>query len=108
MILDAGSVREGTLALAQEADFLLASEAFALEAAKLPDLEGPDNPRAALNALFGMNHSYVAITRGAKGLVYKDPQGVRESLPPFPPRRRIPPERGISSTEPLPTASTGE
>lgn len=78
VILDAGSVREGTLSLAREADFLLASEAFALQATGLPDLGSPENRKTALEALYEMNGAYVAITRGARGLIYKSPEGEGE------------------------------
>ena len=76
VILDAGSVHDGTRRLFDHADFLIASLKFAVEWTGRPDAD------AAL-AILGAQHPCVVITLGEKGLVWRR-GSERGSLPAFP------------------------
>ncbi|MCB0168744.1 MAG: carbohydrate kinase, partial [Anaerolineae bacterium] len=67
-VLDAGSVHRGTLALADQVDYLVCSEKFAL------DFTGETDVNAALSKLVECNPN-VVITMGAKGLLWQTPLG---------------------------------
>ena len=73
-ILDGGSVHHGTSSLAPRVDYLIVSEAFALEFTGVPHLDSPENRKKALKALQEANGRYAVITRGEKGLLYKSPE----------------------------------
>ncbi len=74
-ILDAGSVRQGTLELAGKVELLAASERFARDFAHLPDLRTEERRRAALAALRAEFRTNVVVTLGAEGLVWDSGAG---------------------------------
>jgi sugar/nucleoside kinase (ribokinase family) len=69
-ILDGGSVRCGTLELAQRVDHLVVSEKFARQFSGQPDLATDERQEAAVRALFEMNGHPVVVTLGERGLLY--------------------------------------
>lgn len=75
-VLDAGSVHRGTLALADQVDYLVCSEKFAL------DFTGETGVEAALSKLVECN-SNVVITMGVKGLRWQTALG-QGRLPAYP------------------------
>jgi sulfofructose kinase len=75
VILDAGSVHEGTTKLVNRAHYLLASERFAA------DYTGFSDPRLALRALSNLAPT-VVITLGKQGLLWSSSEGIG-SLPAF-------------------------
>lgn len=83
LILDGGSWREGTRVLAERADFLIVSEAFARDAAGVDDLESPENRHRALDFLFQLGGAPTAVTLGARGLIHKteEVEGYLEAFP---------------------------
>lgn len=75
IVLDAGSVHDGTLSLMHQVDYLIASEKFARHYSQEND------PRLALAALDGIA-PVVAVTRGADGVYWQDNDG-HHHLPAF-------------------------
>jgi sulfofructose kinase len=75
-VLDAGSVRQGTVVLTPLVDYLAASEKYAR------DFTGEQDMRQALKALH-RQAPFVVITRGEKGLIWKNVDG-EGTLPGFP------------------------
>jgi len=84
-ILDAGSWREGTAALAGKVDYLVASEKFALEVCELPRLDHEKDRRSCVNLLKGRYGHVVVVTLGERGLIADAGQGYF-ALPAFPAR----------------------
>ncbi len=82
-ILDAGSWREGTAALAGRVNYLAASERFALQATGLCSLETTEQQRSCLLQLRQKFSTTVIVTLGERGLVYDDGGGFRH-MPAFP------------------------
>lgn len=82
-ILDAGSVRPGTEALAGRVDHLVASERFACQFTGLADLDTPARQEQAVAALHACNGRPVVITRGEHGLLRGTGRAV-ERRPAFP------------------------
>lgn len=82
-ILDAGSWREGTAALAEKVDYLAASERFALQATGLTSLRGDGSRRSCLGMLRARFGTAVIVTLGERGLIVDDGSGFRH-LPAFP------------------------
>ncbi|WP_395743537.1 carbohydrate kinase family protein [Prosthecobacter sp.] len=82
-ILDAGSWREGTAALAGRVNYLAASERFALQATGLPDLQADASRRQCLVDLRKQFATRTIITLGERGLIYDEGHGFNE-LPAFP------------------------
>jgi sugar/nucleoside kinase (ribokinase family) len=74
-ILDAGSVREGTIELAKRVDFLIASRRFAQQ--WFNDSELSDEATAC-SRLAAMNPGVTAITLGERGCVYTDGEAVQQ------------------------------
>jgi sugar/nucleoside kinase (ribokinase family) len=71
-ILDAGSLRPGTEALAGKVDYLVASERFALSKTGLSDLKSQANRRKCLQCLAELNQGHVTITLGEAGLIHNE------------------------------------
>lgn len=71
-ILDAGSAREGTLALADKVTYLLASERFALQETGLPNLDSADLQQACLDMLAERFGTTAVVTLGERGLIVHD------------------------------------
>ena len=69
-VLDAGSVRDGTVGLAGRVGHLVASERFARQFTGLPALDTPDRRAAAVAALHRANGNPVVVTLGGRGLVH--------------------------------------
>lgn len=84
-ILDAGSWREGTAALAGKVDYLVASEKFALQASGVEAWDEKQDRRAAVKLLRERYGKAVAVTLGEQGLVGEDEEGFFV-LPAFPVR----------------------
>jgi sulfofructose kinase len=82
-ILDAGSWRQGTAALAGEVHYLAASERFALQATKLADLRSEATRRECLTRLHGMFTTKTIVTLGGNGLIFDDGGGFQH-IPAFP------------------------
>lgn len=74
-LLDAGSLNDGTQLLYNRVDYLVASEKFARQ------MSHEDDPRAALAALDGAA-PFIAVTWGAGGVYWQDPQG-QHHMPAF-------------------------
>lgn len=71
-MLDAGSLREGTDALAGRVDYLVCSERFARQATGLSALDSPDARSQCLARLRERNPRTVVVTLGERGLIYDD------------------------------------
>lgn len=63
VVVDAGSLRQGTLDLARESDYFIASEKFARE------LVGEDDPSEACRRMTELGPRVVGVTLGARGYV---------------------------------------
>lgn len=84
-ILDAGSLREGTAALAGQVNYLAASERFALQATGMNSLRDERDQRACLTKLREWFAATVIVTLGEHGLIFDDGAGFQH-LPAFPAR----------------------
>lgn len=84
-ILDAGSLRTGTEALAKRVNHLVASERFALQRTGIPDLLSDKNQRACLRHLRAAARpgATLVVTCGEHGLIY-DAEGECRRLPAAP------------------------
>lgn len=69
-ILDAGSARPGAVELARRVDHLVASERFACQLSRLPDLDVPARQATAMRKLHEHNGRPVVITLGERGLLW--------------------------------------
>lgn len=72
-ILDAGSVKEGTLCLASQVDYLIASESFALEYCQIYSLNSENAASSCLQKLQKLQQlgkRQIVITMGGQGLLY--------------------------------------
>lgn len=74
-ILDAGSWREGTAALAGEVDFLVASERFAKQATGAKDLATEEERRKCARLLRERFGTTAVVTLGERGLIAEDGGG---------------------------------
>lgn len=82
-ILDAGSWREGTAALAGKVHYLAASERFALQATEMTSLKDIKERKECLRRLRGQFGTITIVTLGERGLIYDAGEGFNE-LPTFP------------------------
>jgi sulfofructose kinase len=71
-MLDAGSLREGTKALAPRVDYLVCSERFARQATGLQGLDEPGSRAECLRRLRAINDKTIVVTLGKQGLIYDD------------------------------------
>lgn len=69
-ILDAGSLRDGTKALAERVDHVVASERFAAQVMGWPGLRTREEQAEAVARLHAINKKSVVITQGIRGLIY--------------------------------------
>jgi len=69
VVMDAGSLREGSEELTERTDFLIASALFARE------LIGEDDPEKAARLIFTGKRKLSAVTLGEKGCVYVTDEG---------------------------------
>lgn len=76
-ILDAGSWREGTAALAGRVDYLAASRRFALQATELAHLDDDSARRRCVSRLRDRYATAVVVTLGEQGVVADDGSGFR-------------------------------
>jgi sugar/nucleoside kinase (ribokinase family) len=83
IVLDAGSLRDGTRELARRVDYLVSSERFALQVTGRQRLSSDAELAAAVAALHGLNGRPVVITLGPRGLVHGTGDGF-EHMPAFP------------------------
>ena len=81
-ILDAGSWREGTAVLAENVDYLVASERFARQATNCAELHDDKTRRACMGQLRERFPKTVVVTLGEHGLIVDDGSGFRH-LPAF-------------------------
>lgn len=84
-VLDAGSRREGTEALADKVQILAASERFAKQITGEADLSSPQTQRRCVDELRRRYNNTVIVTLGARGLVVDDGSGFL-AMPAFPVR----------------------
>lgn len=77
-ILDAGSVREGTIKLAKEVDYLIASENFALTYCEMDSLETEEDYNKCINRMKELNKNHIIVTLGERGLIYRDKDRVKK------------------------------
>jgi len=84
-ILDAGSWREGTAALAGKVNYLAASERFALQATGMKCLRDEPDQRTCVAGLREQFATTVIVTLGEEGLIVDDGSGFRD-MPAFPAR----------------------
>jgi sulfofructose kinase len=82
-LLDAGSAREGTLALADKVTYLLASERFALQATELANLASAELQQTCLSILRRRFGTTTVVTLGERGLILHDGKCC-DQLPAFP------------------------
>ena len=82
-VLDAGSLRPGTAALAGKVEFLVASERFARQVTGEADLSAPEAQRRCVVDLRRRYGNTVVVTLGRRGLVMDDGEGFR-AMPAFP------------------------
>ena len=82
-ILDAGSWREGTAALASRVSYLAASERFALQATGLSNLDEEAAQRECVAKLRAQFNTTTIVTLGERGLVFDDGAGFAP-MPAFP------------------------
>lgn len=86
-VVDAGTCRESTLRTAEAVEHLVCSEDFARQYLGRPVALGSDDDlRQDLVSLRRINQGRVAVTLGAKGLVYLDEDGEARRMPAFPAR----------------------
>lgn len=72
-ILDAGSVREGTLVLGEKVDYLIVSENFALSYCKMESLKNENDYEECMNKIKQLNkHGQIVVTLGERGLIYEE------------------------------------
>ena len=81
-ILDAGSWREGTAALARRVDHLAASERFALQATGMTSLQHEADRRLCLAELRAQFGARTIVTLGERGLMFDVGEGYNQ-LPAF-------------------------
>jgi sulfofructose kinase len=77
-ILDAGSWREGTAALAGQVDYLAASERFAVQATGVMSLQSEAERRQCLARLREQFATKTIVTLGERGLMYDDGGGFNQ------------------------------
>lgn len=82
-ILDAGSVKPGTLKLAERVDYLISSESFALSYCDLSSLTDSASAAVCLKKLSQLTRGKVIVTLGEQGLLYWF-QGRVHQQPAFP------------------------
>ena len=82
-ILDAGSWRDGTAALAGKVNYLAASERFALQATGMKSLRDAPDRRNCLAKLREWFATIVIVTLGEDGLIFDDGGGFQQ-IPAFP------------------------
>lgn len=72
-ILDAGSVREGTLILAEKVDYLIVSENFALTYCEMESLENRNDYERCMDKMKKLNKKgQIVVTLGERGLIYEE------------------------------------
>jgi sulfofructose kinase len=81
-VLDAGSLREGINALAENVDYLVCSERFALSYTGLSQISSEEEYNKCISELYKLNGKHVVITLGERGLVYEESGNVK-TLPAY-------------------------
>lgn len=71
-VLDAGSVREGTLKLAPLSDYFICSEKFALEYCKMKRIDILKDSDYVIEKLKKLTAGKIVVTLGESGLIYED------------------------------------
>lgn len=79
-ILDAGSVREGTIALAEKVDYLVVSENFALTYCEVDSMENKKDYEQCIDKMKNLNkEGQIVVTLGERGLIYEE-EGIVKTL----------------------------
>lgn len=71
-VLDAGSVREGTIDLAKKVDYLIASERFALTYCEMNSIDNEIDYGKCIDKLKILSKGQVVVTLGERGLIYEE------------------------------------
>ena len=71
-VLDAGSVREGTLKLAPVSDYFICSEKFALEYCEMKSIKVPEDTAYVIEKLRKLTPGKIVVTLGDRGLIYEE------------------------------------
>lgn len=85
-MVDAGTYRPSTYAVAKEVDYLVCSEDFARQYTGA-GLDDPDDTRACdelLARIEGINGGVAVVTLGSRGLIYRDETGAPRHMLAFP------------------------
>lgn len=84
-IVDAGSFRESTCTVARGVDYLICSEDFARQYTKKNiNLKDREEVKEIFEQIENINHKYVVITLGERGLLYRSEKGEVCHLPAYP------------------------
>lgn len=81
-ILDAGSVREGTIQLAKKVDYLIASEKFALTYCNMDGMDNEYDYEICLKKMKNLSKGQIVVTLGKRGLIYEE-EGKVKKLDPY-------------------------
>lgn len=76
-VLDAGSVREGTIALAKKVDYLITSENFALSYCHMDSLSCEEDYKECIIKLKNLSKGQIVVTLGERGLIYEEEGDVK-------------------------------
>lgn len=71
-ILDAGSVREGTIALAKKVDYFIASERFVLTYCGMDSIDSEEDYENCINKMKNLCKGQIVVTLGERGLMYEN------------------------------------
>lgn len=83
-VIDAGTFRESTYAVAKEVDYLVCSEDFARQyTGKNPDLSDWPACGEIFREVERINQKHAVITLGAQGLLYREEDGTLRHLPAY-------------------------
>ena len=82
-VLDAGSVREGTLKLAPVSDYFICSEKFAVEYCKIESIRIPEDMAYVVEKLRKLTPGKIVVTLGERGLIYEE-SGTLEHMKAYP------------------------
>lgn len=86
-MVDAGTLRESTFAVAQKVDYLVCSEDFARQyTQKSITLDNLEEDERTFSQIESINHKHAVITLGERGLLYRNIEGKLCHLPAYPAR----------------------
>lgn len=86
-VVDAGTLRESTFAVAQKVDYLICSEDFARQYTdKKIDLENKEEYQEIFQKIERINQKHTIITLGERGVLYRKEDGEISHFPAYPVR----------------------